>query len=70
MTTPIHPHTRSHHEVEQRMTGSQRARAASAADLALPPLRPSCEAALECPSRIGDQLHYRNGRIVRINHQE
>lgn len=64
----IHPHTRSG-EGLQRMTGS-RHHPASAADLAPPPMRPGSERAHELPSRIGDQLHYRDGRIVHLNHQE
>jgi len=59
----IHPHTGSHNGVE-RMFCSPSARAASAADLAPPPPRPGSLTALDCPSRIGDQLHYRNGRIT------
>ena len=65
----IHPHTRTH-DVVARMMCSPRAVAASAADLAPPPLRPGSEDAHQFPSRIGDSLHYRDGRIDQINPQE
>lgn len=47
-----------------RMLGSQSARAASAADLATPPPRPGSEDFLVCPSRFGNHLHHRDGRIT------
>jgi len=38
--------------------------AASSADLATPPPRSGAQACLELPSRIGDRLHYRDGRVT------
>lgn len=46
------------------LTSSPSARAASPADLAPPPPRLGSEDALRCPSRIGNQLVYRDGRIT------
>lgn len=46
------------------LMSSPSARAASAADLAPPPPRPGSEDALLCPSRIGNHLRYRDGRIT------
>lgn len=46
------------------LTGSSTRRAASAADLAPQPPRQGSQAALGHPSRIGDRLHYRDGRIT------
>jgi hypothetical protein len=43
---------------------------ASAADLAMPPLRPGAEACLELPSRMGNHLHYRSGRITTMDGRE
>ena len=37
---------------------------ASAADLAPPALRPGAENFLTCPSRIGQRLYYRDGRVT------
>ena len=37
---------------------------ASAADLAPPALRPGAENFLACPSRIGQRLHHRDGRVT------
>ena len=37
---------------------------ASAADLAPPALRPGSEDFLACPSRIGQRLHHRDGRVT------
>lgn len=37
---------------------------ASAADLAPPALRPNSEASLTLPSRVGDTLRYRDGRVT------
>jgi hypothetical protein len=37
---------------------------ASAADLAPPALRPGAENFLTCPSRIGQRLHHRDGRVT------
>ena len=37
---------------------------ASAADLAPPALRPGAQDALAHPSRIGDRLHHRDGRVT------
>jgi hypothetical protein len=44
--------------------------AASTADLATPPMRPGAEACLQLPSRIGDRLHYRSGRITTMDGRE
>lgn len=44
--------------------------AASTADLAPPPMRPGAEACLELPSRIGNRLHYRDGRITAMDGTE
>ena len=38
--------------------------ASSAADQATPPMRPGAEACLAVPSRMGDTLHYRDGRVT------
>lgn len=38
--------------------------AASQADLRPPPTRPGADAGLELPSRFGDRLHYRDGRVT------
>ena len=38
--------------------------ASSSADLAPPPMRPGAEACLVLPSRIGDRLHHRDGRVT------
>ena len=46
------------------LTSSATRRAASAADLAPPALRPGSEDFLAHPSRIGDRLHYRDGRVT------
>ena len=37
---------------------------ASAADLAPPALRPGSDDFLTCPSRIGQRLHHRDGRVT------
>jgi hypothetical protein len=52
------------------LTLGQPRAAASAADLAPPPIRPGAEACLELPSRIGQELHYRDGRITRMDGTE
>lgn len=52
------------------LTRGQPRAAASAADLAPPPIRPGAEACLELPSRIGQELHYRDGRITRMDGTE
>lgn len=44
--------------------------AASTADLATPPMRPGAEACLQLPSRIGNHLHYRDGRITTMDGRE
>ena len=49
------------------LTAGQRRNAASLADLAPPPMRPGTQEALELTSRIGDRLHYRDGRITRMD---
>lgn len=49
---------------------SQRRAAASTADLANPPMRPGCDANLALPSRIGNRLHYRTGRITTMDGTE
>ena len=46
------------------LTSSATRRAASAADLAPPALRPGSEDFLVRPSRIGDRLHHRDGRVT------
>lgn len=38
--------------------------ASSSADLAPPPMPPGAEACLALPSRIGDRLHHRDGRVT------
>lgn len=38
--------------------------ASSSADLAAPPPRPGSQDALDLPSRFGNQLRYRDGRVV------
>lgn len=52
------------------ITGSQRRAVASAADLAPPPMRPGTDIALALPSRIGNRLHYRSGRITTMDGTE
>lgn len=49
------------------LTTRQRNRAASAADLAPAAPRPGSHAALSTPSRIGNRLHYRDGRITTMD---
>lgn len=44
--------------------------AASVADLATPPMRPGAEIYLQLPSRIGNHLHYRDGRITTMDGRE
>lgn len=39
-------------------------------DLVAPSIRPGADNALAIPSRYGDRLHYRNGRVVFISKQE
>jgi hypothetical protein len=39
-------------------------RSASHADLATPPRRPGADDALQQPSRMGNRLHYRDGRVT------
>jgi hypothetical protein len=46
------------------LTSSATRRAASAADLAPPALRPGSEDFLARPSRIGQRLHHRDGRVT------
>lgn len=46
------------------LTSSQSARAASAADLAPPPPRPGSNTSHSVPSRHGDTLRYRDGRVT------
>lgn len=52
------------------ITGSQRRAVASAADLAPPPMRHGTDIALALPSRIGNELHYRDGRVTRMDGTE
>lgn len=52
------------------LTGGQRRHAASAADLAPPAMRPGSEACLALPSRIGNALHYRDGRVTSMDGTE
>ena len=49
------------------LTRGLRHAAASTADLAAPPLRPGAQACVDLPSRIGNNLHYRDGRITRMD---
>ena len=49
------------------LTRSPRRTAASTADLAEPALRPGALATVELPSRIGNSLHYRDGRITHMD---
>lgn len=49
------------------LTCSPSRRAASAADLAPQAPRRGSQAALALPSRMGDRLHYRDGRITRLD---
>lgn len=46
------------------LTASPGRRAASTADLAPPTMRPGSEAALACPTRVGNRLHHRCGRVT------
>lgn len=39
---------------------------ASRADLAPPTMRPGCEQADACPSRVGGELHYKDGKVVKL----
>jgi hypothetical protein len=48
------------------LTHSPSARAASHADLAPQSPRPGSQDALDCPSRMGDELHYRDGRVTTL----
>lgn len=52
------------------LTAGQRHNAASAADLAPPPMRPGTQAALDLPSRIDNCLHYRDGRVTTMDGSE
>lgn len=52
------------------LTRGQPRAAASAADLAPPAMRPGSEACLALPSRIGNELHYRDGRITSMEGDE
>lgn len=52
------------------LTRGQPRAAASAADLAPPPSRPGGDTCLALPSRIGQELHYRDGRITRMDGTE
>lgn len=52
------------------LTRGQPRATASAADLAPQPVRPGAEACLELPSRIGQELHYRSGRITAMDGTE
>lgn len=49
------------------LTRGIRRTAASSADLADPPMRPGAQACIDLPSRIGDRLHYRDGRIATMD---
>lgn len=59
----IEAHVRDWH----KLMGSPSARAASAADLAPPPPRPGSQAFLACPSRVGDTLRHRDGRVTHLD---
>jgi hypothetical protein len=52
------------------LTRGLRRAASSAADLAPPPMRPGADTCLDLPSRIGDRLHYRDGRITSMDGSE
>lgn len=52
---------------EQRLlTKSPTRQAGGSADLATPPIRPGGEQHLRPPSRVGDELHYRDGRVTTL----
>lgn len=51
------------------LTRSPTRKMASQADLAPPAERPKQDANLDCPSRIGDRLHWRGGRITDLHGQ-
>lgn len=50
-----------HHSL---LTQSRTKGLASRADLAPQALRPGCEQADACPSRVGGDLHYKDGKVV------
>lgn len=52
------------------LTSSPTRHLASAADLRAAPVRPGGEQHLQPPSRIGDRLHYRDGRITTMDGTE
>lgn len=54
----------------EALTRGQPRAAASAADLAPPAMRPGSEACLALPSRIGNELHYRDGRVTSMDGTE
>lgn len=60
----IHPHALASAAGTAAAMCSQRTRAASTADLTPPPPRPGSEQSLHLPSRTGDMLRYRDGRVT------
>lgn len=52
-----------HHSL---LTKSRTKGLSSRADLAPQALRPGCEQADKYPSRIGSELHYKNGKVVKL----
>lgn len=57
-------------QAAELLTRGQKRTGASTADLAAPPLRPGAQATVELPSRIGNPLHYRDGRITTMEGTE
>lgn len=53
-----------------RITNSAMPSGYTCPELIAPAIRPGADDALEIPSRYGDRLHYRNGRVVFISKQE
>ena len=51
------------------LTRSPSRKVASSADLAPPVARPAQDANLECPSRFGERLHWRDGRTTDLHGQ-
>jgi hypothetical protein len=47
-------------------TSSQRDRYEPSADMLAPPARRGANDALQVPSRMGNRLHYRDGRVVEV----
>lgn len=51
----------------EHLTRSPTRAIASSADLAEPPIRPGGQLCLAHPSRVGDRLHYRDGRVTELD---